>query len=335
MSEPVKVGISKIFIATFQRVMLTIMAGLWVVGFTLFFAARADSAPTQQSPMAYIYNGPESPTDHRYDYHWLVLREALEKTIPKYGPYRMEPAGSMDEDRQAFELQNQTGKITVLIRGDTLEYEKEFEAVWIPIDKGLLGYRVLLIRREDQPHFTHATTLDDLRNYTIGQGNGWKDIDILRTNGLKVVAGGDYDGLFAMLANQRFDLFSRGVEEVSDEYSQQKKQFPNLAIEQNLLLYYPIARYFWFAKSDEGRRLAQRVREGMTMMVEDGTLDRLFEASHKKLFDELHLDTRKLIILKNPFAAPEVPLGDKRLWYSPLSGKESSSETNSPPAKAF
>lgn len=298
----------------------------WIALFfcALFQAAvviAVDDPP--QNAMVYIHIGPESPQDGRYDYHWRVLREALEKTLGKYGPYRLESAQYMNEDRQAFELQNQSGKLTVLIRGDTVEYERAFEAVWIPIDKGLLGYRVFLIRREDQPHFTSATTLDDLRNYSIGQGSGWKDIEILRANGLKVMAGGDYAGLFAMLANQRFDLFSRAAEEVTDEYLLQKKQFPNLMIEQNLLLYYPIARYFWFARSDEGRRQAQRIREGMTMMIDDGTMDRLFTAAHEKLFQELHLATRKLIVLKNPLGVPGVPKDDKRLWYFPLMEKDS------------
>lgn len=290
-------------------------------------------ASVQQSEMVYIYNGPESPADHRYDYHWRVLRAALEKTVQKYGPYRMEAANFMTEDRQVFELEKQTGKLNVLIRGDTLEYEKAFEAVWIPVDKGLLGYRVFLIRREDQPHFTSATTLEELQHDTIGQGSDWKDIDILRANGLKAVPGGDYAGLFAMLANGRFDLFSRGVEEVQDEYLLHQKQFPNLTIETNLMLYYPIARYFWFAKSDQGRQLAQRVREGMMMMVEDGTLDRMFETEHEQLINELNLKNRKLFILKNSFAAPEVPLDDKRLWYSPLNQKKSAPENISPLAQ--
>ena len=285
-------------------------------------AAPALPATPEPKEMVYFYNGRESPEDHRYDYHWQVLRAALERTRPKYGPYRMEPADYMNEDRQAFELKNRTGKLSVLIRGDSLEYADQFEPVWIPIDKGLLGYRVFLIRREDQPHFTRATRLEDLRRYTIGQGSGWKDIDILQANGLQVMAGGDYAGLFAMLANKRFDLFSRGVEEVMDEYSRQKGQFQDLAIEKNLLLYYPIARYFWFSNSEEGRRLAQRVREGMTLMIEDGTLDRMFEKSHARLFKALGLHKRKLFKLKNPFMAPQVPLADNRLWFSPWGAKE-------------
>jgi hypothetical protein len=224
----------------------------------------------------------------------------------------------MSEDRQEFELLHQSEKLTVILRGDTPEYEKQFECVWIPVDKGLLGYRVFLIRSEDQSRLTHNSTLDDLRTLTIGQGNGWKDIEILRSNGLKVMAGGDYPGLFVMLANHRFDLFSRGVEEVSDEYSRQKHKLPSLAIEQNLMLYYPIARYFWFSRSDHGHALAQRVREGMTMMIEDGSFDSLFQKSHEGLFDDLRLSSRKLFVLQNPLATKMAPVNDSRYWYLPL-----------------
>lgn len=281
-----------------------------------------DSSASNAASMAYLYNGPESPEDHRYDYHWTVLREALERTLPKCGPYRMAAVGHMSEDRQAQELRSEGGKLTVLIRGDTAEYARAFAAVWIPIDKGLLGYRVFLTRAELQPLLTAVNSLERLKPFAIGQGNGWKDIDILRANGLTVMAGGDYGGLFAMLANRRFDLFSRGVEEVTEEYARHRQRFPGLVIEQHLLLHYPIARYFWFARSERGAQLAQRVREGMTKMVEDGSLDVLFEESHRQLFAELHLGSRTLLKLSNPLTSPDVPLGDDRFWFRPPAGVE-------------
>ena len=241
-----------------------------VSGQTESAADATDTRATQTHEMIYIHIGPESSEDHRYSYHLQVLKQALEKTSSKYGSYRIQQVDYMSEERQKFELLHQSEKLTVIIRGDTLEYEKIFEWVRIPIDKGLLGYRVFLIRSEDQPRLTHDTTLDDLRNFTIGQGNGWKDIEILRANRMKVMTGGDYAGLFAMLANRRFDLFSRG----------------------------------------------------MTMMIEDGSFDRLFEAAHKDLLDDLHLTERRLFVLQNPLATPEPPADDSRYWYMPLKREE-------------
>lgn len=267
--------------------------------------------------MDYQYNGPESPADHRYDYYWQLLRAALERTIATWGPYRATAVPAMSEERQAEELQRDGGRLNLVIRGDSIAYSQRFAPVWIPIDKGLLGYRVLLIRADDQPRLARMRTLADLATISIGQGRGWPDIDILRANGLTVMAGGDYDGLFAMLANRRFDAFSRGVDEVLTEYALRRAQFPGLAIERTLLLHYPIARYFWFSRSPAGARLAQRVHEGLLRLLEDGSLDRMFAEEHRRLFAELRLEDRRLVELTNPLAAPGQPPRDPRMWYAP------------------
>lgn len=62
--------------------------------------------------MTYIYDAPESTLDVRYRYHWEILKTALDKTAPKWGPYRMAPSGFMTERRQAYELKHATGKLT-------------------------------------------------------------------------------------------------------------------------------------------------------------------------------------------------------------------------------
>src|ERR1700712_941799 len=73
------------------------------------FAVSISSAET----MEYRHNAPESPLDQRYLYHWKILETALEKTAAKYGPYKLESGEFMTEQRQAFELKNATGLLTV------------------------------------------------------------------------------------------------------------------------------------------------------------------------------------------------------------------------------
>jgi hypothetical protein len=82
--------------------------------------------------------------------------------------------------------------------------------VRLPIDKGLLGYRMFLVREADLPRFATVRTLDDLRKLRVGQGKDWIDVPILRKAGFPVVEGTSYPGLFAMLAAGRFD-FSRAA----------------------------------------------------------------------------------------------------------------------------
>ncbi len=224
----------------------------------------------------YIYNAPESASDRRYDYQWEILRTALEKTKGKYGAYKLQPSAPMSEKRQTIELTNGSGALTVMHLGTTPEFERDLLPIRIPVDKNLSGYMVYLIRQEDQAKFSAVQTLDDLRGFSIGQGLGWIDVDILQHSDFDVVTGSDYDGLFHMLLAKRFDAFQRSAAEIIDEFEQRKDKMPGLHIEQDILFYYPLPMYFWFSKSEQGERMAARAREGMMAMIEDGTYDAIF-----------------------------------------------------------
>jgi len=272
-------------------------------------------------PMEYIYHPPESALDVRYMYHWEILRTALEKTKDKWGPYRMVPSEFMTERRQAFELKNATGKLTVMYLSTTPEFEKTLVPIRIPVDKNLGGYCVLLIRAADKARFAKIRSLDDLKKFRYGLGLDWIDVDILRASGFNVVTGSSYEGLFEMLVQKRFDVFLRGAVEVLDEYDQRKKRLPGLYIEDNYIFYYPLPMYFWFPKTDEGRRLAARAEEGMRMMIADGTYDRIFDKYQRKKIMRLRLKERKIFRIPNPNVGPETPMFDQRLWFDPATYK--------------
>ena len=267
--------------------------------------------------MTYVYHAPESSLDVRYLYHWEILRTALEKTTPRWGPYRMVPSESMSERRQAYELKNATGKLTVMYLSTTPDFERSLVPVRIPVDRNLGGYCVFLVRRNELPRFASVRTIDDLRRFSYGLGLGWIDVEILRGNGFKVVTGSSYEGLFEMLANRRFDIFLRAAVEVLDEYEEHRARLPDLAIEDNLVLYYPLPMYFWFPKTDEGRRLAARAEAGMRAMIEDGTYSRIFDKYQRWKIERLHLKSRTVLAISNPLLSPQTPFADKRLWFDP------------------
>ena len=52
--------------------------------------------------------------------------------------------------------------------------------------------------------------------------------------------------------------------------------------------------YFWFPKTDEGRRLAARAEEGMRMMIADGTYDRIFDRYQRSKIERLRLKEREV-----------------------------------------
>ncbi len=148
--------------------------------------------------MIYIYHPPESKEDTRYNYHWDVLKVALEKTRTKYGRYIMKPGWQMNENRQVHEL-TKGQDLTIMIRGASKEYEKMFTPVRIPLDKGLIGYRVFLIHKGNQSKFSTIRTLDELRKLTVGQGMGWSDVTVWKHGRFEMVEGPSYEGLFSWL----------------------------------------------------------------------------------------------------------------------------------------
>jgi len=271
---------------------------------------------TANAMMTYIYNAPESATDSRYLYQWKILQTALEKTWPQFGPYRMIKAEVMSERRQTDEMIHASGKLSVMYLDSNPTLEKKLVPVRIPVDKNLVGYRVLLIRREDAVRFAAVHTLSDLKQYRYGLGLGWLDVDILRADGFKVVTGSSYEGLFDMLNHRRFDAFLRGVTEVLDEIEQHRQRLPDLYIGPHILIYYPLPMYFWFCKNDMGRRLAKRVEQGMRMMIRDGSYDRLFSEYQGYKIKRLQLKQRRLFRIDNPYLVPETPFVDKRLWFN-------------------
>ncbi|MBV8544100.1 MAG: hypothetical protein JO093_16185 [Acidobacteria bacterium] len=270
--------------------------------------------------MTYIYHAPESSLDVRYLYHWEILRTALERTSPKWGAYRMVPSGFMTERRQAFELKNATGKLTVMYLSTTPDFEQHLIPIRIPVDKNLGGYSIFLIRRGEQKRFAAVRSVDELRRFTYGLGLGWIDVDILKADGFRIVTGSSYDGLFEMLVNKRFDVFLRAATEVLDEYEERKESLP-LVIEDSIILYYPLPMYFWFPKTNQGRRLAARAEEGMRMMIADGTYDRIFDSYQRQKIERLRLKERRIIRIANPFLGDETPFADKRLWFDPQTWK--------------
>ncbi|MBV7536419.1 hypothetical protein KW842_11645 [Duganella sp. sic0402] len=260
--------------------------------------------------------------DSRYDYDWAVLRVALQKTAARYGPFELHQSPqAMSPPRVTQELLTPGGRINVFARATSPELERQFLPVRLPIDKGLLGYRMFLVRDEDLPRFAAVRTLDDLRELRAGQGKGWVDVSLLRGAGLTVVEGTSYTGLFAMLNAGRFDWFSRGIDEAQREWRERRLTYPGMTIEPALLLQYPLPLYFFLRRDAEGQQLARRITDGMEIMIRDGSLNALFQQYKGDSIKAGKLSGRRVLHLKNPHLTTETPLSRGELWFNPITGK--------------
>jgi ABC-type amino acid transport substrate-binding protein len=265
---------------------------------------------------------PEAPGDARYDHYWQLLTRALTVTEPDFGPFALREATvRMSERRTLEELEKGAGTIDVLVYGNVADYEQRLLPIRFPLDKGLLGYRVFLIRGDMQSKFDGIKSLEDLRRHSIGLGRGWSGVTILRDAGLNVVEGTSYEGLFSMLAAGRFDLFSRSVAEVGDELAREKLLHPEITIERRLMLAYPLTRYFYVTRSPAGEALARRISEGLERMLKDGSFERMFEDFKRPMEEEIGFRNRVLLRIPNTLQTSETPLDRTELWYDPQVGR--------------
>jgi hypothetical protein len=167
-----------------------------------------------------------------------LLRLSLDLTVPEYGPYRLIASPPMEQGRAVKELQS--GELVQIgVFAPDEERERTLLAIHVPLAKGLLGWRVCLIRQGDEGRFANIRSLADWQQagLRIGQHRSWPDTRLLKENGLNVVVGSLYDALFNMLRKQRFDCFLRSVIEIEEEL----KQHPELAKRIELGLSEPVS----------------------------------------------------------------------------------------------
>jgi hypothetical protein len=266
-----------------------------------------------------IYQRPEAEGDTRNNYHIELLRIALERTTEKYGAVTLKPSKTvMNELRLMKMLAAGKAGIDVVFRPTSIEDEKLLTPVRIPLDRGLLGYRISLIRKEEQPRFSAVKNVAGLKALRLGQQRDWNDVNIYKHNGFTVVTGSDYEGLFRMLARNRFDYFARGLEEVYPEHALYSKTLPQLHVEESIVIHYPFPRYFWVANSTKGASLRRRLTQGLEAMIADGAFNKIFWQYKGEAIRRARMKHRRVFRIKNPFLPDTAPLGRKELWYDPL-----------------
>jgi hypothetical protein len=272
-------------------------------------------APFAAAQTRVVTIAPESPSDVRFNDLLEILKGALDRTVPDYGPYSLEQAPVQMSAARAIEQLERHGLVNVVWSSTSIDREKKFLTIRIPLRKGLLGYRICLINAKEQARINRVQTLDDLRKLTVGQGTGWADVSIYNAEGIPVTTAA-YGGLFDMVGAGRFDLFPRGLSEVFREFALHGPRLPGLAIDRHLLLYYPWPYYFLFNRDDPG--LAARIEVGLKMMRADGSFDAIFHKYNDDWIAAADIKHRVVIRLNNPLLPPETPLDDPTLWFDPL-----------------
>lgn len=256
--------------------------------------------------------GTEREGDTRDVYFRDMAALALDHTVDE-GAYTIVVGPPANQVRAIELLKN--GRLDLIWAVPTEEREDDLLPVRIPLEKGLLGYRVFLIRAGEQGRFSTITSLNELKALLAGQGQDWNSTRILEHNGFAVVTANSYQSLFRMLRDGRFDFFPRGLNEAWAELA--AKPDLGLTVEQGLLLRYPATSYFFVNK--DNAPLAARLEKGLRAALADGSFDRLLTGhpSHRELFHLARLSERRVLRIDNPFLPKATPLDETMLWVIP------------------
>ena len=242
-----------------------------------------------------------------------LLKEALNKAKLDYvHPYES------DKDISNARILNDVkiGQLDVMWSMTSQSLEQDYQAVYIPLFRGLLGMRLAIVTQQNAELFKHVSSIADLKRFRAGQGKTWPDTTILKENGLNVVTTLKYPNLFPMLEGGRFDYFPRGVNEPWDEIVNHQEL--NLTVDPYVLLKYTAPLYFFVAK--ENAQLAQKLTQSLNKMIEDGSFNSMFfsDSQVQMVLQKANLKQRIIIPLSNPNLSSMTPLSRTELWFDPL-----------------
>lgn len=234
-----------------------------------------------------------------------LLKLALEKTGVRF---EITPTDEITLQGKAFNLLSNNRSINIVWSMTNEQREADFLPIRVPIFKGLIGWRVLLV----EPNMLPKLERSNLREHSVVQGMDWPDTKILQANGFNVVNATNYDEAFMIMHRSQAGMFPRSVIEVIAEMADDNLR-RDLMIEPNYVLQYPAAMYFFVNKRD--KILARLLEQGFAKAMADGTFDALFNATYLPVLKELKVSQRTLVKLTNPLLPLETPLFEEHLWY--------------------
>lgn len=184
-----------------------------------------------------------------------------------------------------------------------LVQEGRLRMIPVPLDRGLLGWRVNLLLESRLDMLAKVRTAADLTRFSMGQNMGWMDVEIYRAAGIRTKEVKDWsNGEFAEQMEAGFlDLFPLGLEETLNYFLPHfRKRYPQLAVDPYLLVRYPWFRFVWIAPGPDADALYAALRTGFDRIAADGTFLRVWK-QHRKEPDPAIFKSRRVIDLPNPF----------------------------------
>ena len=277
--------------------------------FFLMLSLLLPGLVTAQNALRVRYLPPEFDGDQRSEYYYDLLELALMKTVDQYGAYELVPATGSYTQREGL-IAMRKGAVDVVHTMTSGPREMVFRPVRVPLLKGLIGYRLLMVQEGKENILAGNPTEAGARSLTYLQGADWPDTEILKKNDFEVITREEYRDLIPALKNGEASAFPRSVLEIFNEIEKTE----GVAIERRIALQYPTAMYFFTNKTN--KELADRIETGLNMAIRDGSFNEIFARYYSEDLEKAKLDGRTIIELNNPLLPEDTPLSDQQYWIS-------------------
>ncbi len=244
---------------------------------------------------------------------FAVLKLALDKSGEDYQLAVDLRASNIERTRSLLD----SGQLDVFDSGFNPELDNKYEPIYLPLEMGLLGWRVFIVRKDLVKRLSSVRTINDLKPYTFGQGQGWGDIEILEKAGLTVIQAPKLENLIQMVQGKRFDILPLGATEaysLLDKYGPKNNQ---LVVDNSVTLIYPFGRFYYVRKGNE--KLKHSIEAGMEQALSDGSLLSLLK-SHpfsRDAFGRSSLNDRVQIRIESPTLTEGFKFIDPKWWFKP------------------
>ncbi len=270
------------------------------------------SSWTLAEPLKIVYANLQG-RDPKSQFSFAVLNLALEKSGVSFE--LVKSPSPMTDARAVVEILNKDVDIAWL--GNSAETESNLLPVMIPITRGLLGYRIPIIRSDQQEAFSEVNDLAGLRKFQACLGIGWPIANAWYDNELPVAVIGTFESLFKMTEARRVDYVPIGAGNIHNYWHQFVSDNPDLVIENHLVVVYPYYDFFFFVHKDN-KKLHDLVEAGLKKAYADGSYKNLY-LTHPEFtgLKDLKLEKRQTIVLKNDHVTKDELAINAKYWTNP------------------
>lgn len=259
---------------------------------------------------------PRAANDPAYLYFSGLLQRALQKGANGRTVPQLVTTIEMTEDRMFRELRADR-LIDIFWFGVSKERARDLLVVPIPLERGLMGYRKFIIRKDSVSKFDAVNTLADLVQLKACQGAQWSDTEILKAASLRLVTSVNYESLFKQLVVGRCDYFPRGFHQGKTELVMRAQKYPELMVYEPLILYYPLASHFFVHPKNS--ELSKWLQDGLEQMIVDGELITYMQQHEytRRAFPLADGVVRRLLKIENPYLPDISDEKNTLYWFQP------------------